>query len=171
VQRFKFPRRGLAGLDPAAAGVVRAWIVDAGRRVPGPRPELVIPVALHPQRARARGFNPAALLARTLARSAGAACDPVALERTRATASQTGLGRRARVRNVAGAFRVRDDLADIERVWLVDDVVTTGSTVAACAAALARHGVRDIAVVCAALTPPAAHIPQAARTPFDTGRG
>jgi ComF family protein len=153
LQRFKYPRPGLSGLDPAASGVVHAWMVEASRHTPGPRPDLVVPIALHPRRLRSRGFNPAALLARALARSIGAACDPVALERVRDTVSQTGLGRRARTRNLANAFRAHRRVMGIERVWLVDDVVTTGSTAAAAARALVRGGVREVAVVSAARTP------------------
>ena len=153
VRRFKYPRRGIAGLDPAARSVLRAWILEAGSRAPGERPELVVPVALHPRRLRARGFNPAALLAGALARDAGLRHDPAALMRIRDTPSQTGLDRRARRRNVAGAFRARGDLAGVGRVWLVDDVVTSGSTTAAAARALARGGVRTVDVVCAARTP------------------
>jgi predicted amidophosphoribosyltransferase len=79
--------------------------------------------------------------------------DPTALIRIRDTPSQTGLDRRARRRNVAGAFRARGELEGITRVWLVDDVVTTGSTTAAAAQALRQRGVRSVTVVCAARTP------------------
>jgi predicted amidophosphoribosyltransferase len=79
--------------------------------------------------------------------------DPTALIRIRDTPSQTGLGRRERRRNVEGAFRARGDLDGITRVWLVDDVVTTGSTTAAAAHALTECGVRSVTVVCAARTP------------------
>ena len=153
MRRFKYPKRGFAGLDPAAKSVLRAWILEAAERTAGERPELVIPVALHARRLRARGFNPAALLAGALARDAGLRHDPTALIRIRDTASQTGLDRRARRRNVTGAFRARRDLAGVTRVWLIDDVVTTGSTAAAAARALADAGARDITVVCAARTP------------------
>jgi ComF family protein len=153
MRRFKYPRRGFSGLDPAAHGVLRDWIVEAGAQAPGGPPDLVVPMALHAARLRARGFNPAALLARSLARSSGLRHDPVALLRVRDTASQTGLDRHARRRNVAGAFLSRRSLEATPRVWLVDDVVTTGSTAAAAARALADAGARDITVVCAARTP------------------
>jgi ComF family protein len=153
VRRFKYPKRSFAGLDPAAQSVLRAWILEAAEHTAGERPELVIPVALHARQLRARGFNPAALLAGALARDAGLRHDPTALIRIRDTPSQTGLDRRARRRNVEGAFRARGDLESITRVWLVDDIVTTGSTAAAAARALTRRGVRSVTVVCAARTP------------------
>lgn len=151
IQRFKYPARDLSGLDPAAIGVVCQLIVDAGARVPGPAPDAVVPVPLHPARLRARGFNPAGLLARELARRVGAPYRAGALVRARDTPSQTGFDRRERKRNVRGAFRCASRLP--RRVWLVDDVVTTGATLSECARVLRRAGVRRVAGVCVARTP------------------
>ena len=153
VHRFKYPPGGLRGLDPAPAAVLFALIRESGRRAPAPPPGLVVPVPLHPARLRARGFNPAARLARVLARELSVRFDPLALARVRDTPSQTGLDRRARARNVAGAFRARAGLAPPARVWLIDDVVTTGSTLASAARALRRAGAREVIGVCAARTP------------------
>ena len=111
----------------------------------------VVPVPLHPRRLRARGFNPACVLARALARERGIRLDPVALRRVRDTPSQTGLDRRARRRNVRGAFVARSRVPP--RVWLVDDVVTTGSTLGEAARALHRAGARSVVGICAARTP------------------
>jgi ComF family protein len=152
IRRFKYPRKGIAGLDPGAGAVARALVREAGGRCPGPPPALVVPVPLHPHRLRARGFNPAARLARALARDIAARMDPVALRRVRDTPSQTGLDRRERQRNVRGAFRARDGLRLPARVWLVDDVVTTGSTLAEAARALRRAGALTVVGVCAART-------------------
>jgi len=153
MRRFKYPKRGVGGLDPAAHGVLRAFILEAAECRAKERPDLVVPVALHARRLRARGFNPAALLSSALSRNAGLRHEPAALIRIRDTPSQTGLDRRERRRNVAGAFRARRDLTGYGRVWLVDDVVTTGSTVAAAARALMQRGAGSVAVVCAARTP------------------
>ena len=152
IRRFKYPRKGITGLDPGAGAVARALVREAGGRCPGPPPALVVPVPLHPHRLRARGFNPAARLARALARDIAARMDPVALRRVRDTPSQTGLDRRERQRNVRGAFSARDGLRLPARIWLVDDVVTTGSTLAEAARALRRAGALTVVGVCAART-------------------
>jgi ComF family protein len=152
IRRFKYPRPGLAGLDPAANAVARALAREAGSRATGPAPDLVVPVPLHARRLRERGFNPACELARAVAGAAGLRLAPRALARVRDTSSQTGLSRAARRRNVRGAFRACGPLPP--RIWLVDDVVTTGSTLAEAARALRRAGVRRVVGVCAAWTPP-----------------
>lgn len=153
IRRFKYPPRGLAGLDAAPGALLEAALRRA-LRVAGLRaPERVVPVPLHPRRLRARGFNPSLLLARAAARESGAALDAAALLRVRDTPSQTGLDRAARRRNVAGAFTVRRTAAIPPRVWLVDDVVTTGATLREAAHRLRRAGAREVVGVCVARTP------------------
>jgi ComF family protein len=160
IYRMKYPSQGLAGLDPAARVVLRAFARAAAERVQGPAPEWIVPVPLHPRRLRERGFNPAALIARELARATGARCAPRALLRVRDTSSQTGLGRDARRRNVAGAFIARPAACpvrpDSASIWLVDDVVTTRSTLVASAQPLRELGAGQITAVCLAQTPEAA---------------
>lgn len=151
MQRFKYPRPGLTRLDPAPIGILLDLIGEAARDAPGPSPDLVVPVPLHPRRIRARGFNPAASLARRVARVAGCRTAPRALRRTRDTPSQTGLDRLGRRRNVAGAFVC--NLRPPGTVWLVDDVVTTGATLSECARELRRNGARRVVAVCVARTP------------------
>jgi ComF family protein len=151
LRRFKYPAPGLAGLDPAADAVAEALALRAADRAPRPAPALIVPVPLHRARLAARGFNPAAQLAAALARARGVPCAPAALHRVRDTPSQTGLSRAARRRNVRGAFAaVRPFPA---RVWLVDDVMTTGATLAAAAQAARRAGAREIVGLAAARTP------------------
>ena len=150
IHRFKYPRGGLRGLDPAPLSVIGALLREAAARAPKIRPDLVVPVPQHPNRLRARGFNPAAVLARGLARELRIPVDPVALCRTRDTPSQTGLDRRQRRRNVRGAIRARRKRPLPERVWLIDDVVTTGSTMTEAATALRRAGVVTVIGLCAA---------------------
>ena len=152
VHRFKYPRAGLAGLDPAPGALMRALALEAAARAPGPAPELVVPIALHPRRLRQRGFHPAGELARAIARAHGVPFAPGALRRVRDTPSQTGLSRAARRRNVKGAFEAPRALHGA-RVWLVDDVVTTGSTLSAAARELRKAGARRVVAVCAAFTP------------------
>ncbi|MBW2272220.1 MAG: ComF family protein [Deltaproteobacteria bacterium] len=152
VHRFKYPGAGLAGLDPRARQVLSALIRDAASRAPAPPPQLVVPVPLHPRRLRERGFNPSALLARHLARSIGAVFSPAVLKRIRDTPSQTGLGRKARQLNVRGAFALQTDARLPPRVWIVDDVVTTGSTLAEVARELRRGGAHHLVAICVART-------------------
>jgi ComF family protein len=152
IRRFKYPRPGLAGLDPAAGAVARALAREAAARAPGPPPDLVVPVPLHPRRLRARGFNPACEVARAVAAPSGLRVAPRALARLRDTPSQTGLSRAERRRNLRGAFRARRPVPP--RIWLVDDVVTTGSTLGEAARALRRAGARRVVGVCLARTPP-----------------
>jgi len=100
----------------------------------------LVPVPLHSSRLRRRGYNQARLLADRVGRVAGLPTI-MALERTRATHSQVGLGAAERAANVAGAFLpARGVDPRGTRLLLVDDVVTTGSTLSACAAALKTAG-------------------------------
>ncbi len=103
------------------------------------RIEGVVPMALHPRRLRARGFNQAALLAGPVARGLGVPLLVGRLKRVRDTATQAGLSRVDRSRNLSGAFVGVGDGRG-ERVLLIDDVRTTGATLAAAAEALLRSG-------------------------------
>ena len=151
IHRFKYPASGIAGLDAGPREVVRAWVRAAALRMPQPTPDAVVPIPLHRSALRRRGFNPANELARCVAAAASAPLHSTRLARLRATASQTGLDRRERRRNVRGAFAVRGEVAG--HVWLVDDVVTTGATLGEAARALRRAGARRVSAVCAARTP------------------
>jgi len=135
--------------------VARQLVIEAARAAPGPPPASIVPVPLHPRRLRERGFNPAALLARSIAREWRLRFDATLLLRVRDTPSQTGLDRRARRANVRGAFQVRPAAGAPRVIWLVDDVVTTGSTLVECARALRRVGAREVVAICIARTPDA----------------
>jgi ComF family protein len=153
VHRFKYPATGLAGLDPRPVAALGALVADAATRLEGPAPELLVPVPIHATRRRARGFHPAGELAHALGRAIDVRIAHHALVATRATASQTGLDRGARRRNVRGAIALADaDLRRLRCIALVDDVVTTGATLAECARVLRRAGVRRVVAVCAART-------------------
>lgn len=111
--------------------------------------DLVVPVPLHPRRQAHRGFNQAEELACSLGRAAD---KPVvrALVRVRDTPSQTELDERQRRSNVRGAFQPRRDLRGM-RVLLVDDVVTTGSTLRECARVLKAAGAAEVRAVTVAI--------------------
>lgn len=104
--------------------------------------DLVIPVPLHWTRYRARGYNQAAVIAKTIASFLGARIDRRILRRSRRTATQTRLGTEEKALNVRGAFRLvrsghcQSVLSAARHILLVDDVFTTGATLDACRQAL-----------------------------------
>jgi ComF family protein len=111
--------------------------------------DAVTAVPLHWRRQWQRGFNQSELLVRVLSRRSGIPVISV-LKRVRSTASQAGLSNTRRRRNVATAFTARrhaGKLADGKRILLIDDVMTTGSTAAACALALKRAGAARVAIL------------------------
>lgn len=101
--------------------------------------DLIVPVPLHSKREAERGYNQSALLARALARAAGATVAPAELVRTVHTRPQVGLTAEERRRNIAGAFHCTGAVTGL-RIVLVDDVCTTGATLEACAQALREAG-------------------------------
>lgn len=110
--------------------------------------EVLVPVPLHVDRLRWRGFNQALLLARDLARRRRLPVAPSALQRNRPTRPQVGLNERERRRNLTGAFSVADGrMVRGRSVLLVDDVLTTGATVEECARSLRRAGARRVDVL------------------------
>lgn len=134
------------GDRPALARPLGAWL--AGRAGEAwPAGASVVGVPLGRRRRLARGYDQADLLARAVARAAGAPFLAGAVRRARETAPQVGKSRAERLRNVRGAF-----LADRRRVrgkdlLLVDDVVTTGATADACAQGLLSAGARSVHVL------------------------
>jgi ComF family protein len=104
-----------------------------------PRVDVVLPIPLARSRLVERGFNQA----RELVRGFPARVEPHRLRRARPTRSQAGLRGAERRANVAGAFSVQGRLAG-QRVLLVDDVVTTGATMSAAAAAVRAAGAREV---------------------------
>ena len=160
VHRLKYAGdRRLA--EPLGAAVGRRWLrAGAGG-------DVLVPVPASPDRVADRGYDQAELIARAAGRVCGLPVH-VLLERTRRTTAQFDLDRRARAGNVAGAFRLRadalgskfgrraggghdghDGAAGLDGAWivLVDDVLTTGSTLAACARILLDHDAMAVSAI------------------------
>ena len=107
--------------------------------------DVIVPVPLHPQRRRRRGYNQSELLARALAQSLAAPVSINSLKRTGGQASQVRTRSMAeRLRNVADAFTCTDASFSDKRILLIDDVCTTGATLEACAVALRSAGASDV---------------------------
>ncbi|WP_188797723.1 ComF family protein [Dyella nitratireducens] len=143
--RFKFSR------DLAAGRVLATmW-----RRAPRPRelPQLILPVPLHHRRLRERGYNQALEMARPLASVLGIPCRHDILLRMRHTDAQTGLDAVERRRNLRGAFALRNAAILPAHVIVLDDVLTTGATLAECARTLKRAGVERVDVWALARAP------------------
>lgn len=131
------------------AAMMAAWMIRAGRDVVDDS-DVIIAVPLHRSRLFARRYNQSAELARALARLSGKPFLPGVMLRIRATRQQVGLGLKARQDNVRGAFSIEPE--QVQRflglkVLLVDDVLTTGSTVEAATRALLRAGAGQVNVL------------------------
>lgn len=143
VQNLKFRNR--TDLAPWMAG----WMARVGRELMVDC-HVVVPVPLHRRRFLMRGFNQAAELARPLSVDGGLDFAPQALRRRKPTRQQVGLALAQRQTNVCGAFEVNEAAAIVirgRRVLLVDDVLTTGATVSACARTLKRAGATGVDVL------------------------
>src|SRR5213594_2391409 len=132
--------------------LVARWLHAAldDERLRGRRFDVILPVPLHATRLRERGFNQASLLAALLSAQTSISSKPV-LERIRYTTTQTALDRAERMENLHNAFRLRKN-ADVRglRVLLIDDVLTTGSTLNECARVLKRAGALSVHAATAA---------------------
>jgi competence protein ComFC len=132
--------------------LVARWLFAAldDERLRARRFDLIVPVPLHPARQRERGFNQATLLAEMLSAHMSIHLRPL-LERIRYTTTQTAFDRAERMENLRGAFRLRKN-ADVRnlRVLLIDDVLTTGSTLSECARVLKRAGATSVHAATAA---------------------
>ena len=144
--RFKFHADLAAGR--LLSELMLATLADAER------PMALLPVPLHVARLRQRGFDQALELARPLARRLALPLCEDRLWRRRTTPPQSELGARDRRRNVQGAFELRPGALPAH-IALVDDVMTTGATLAECGSALKRAGVQRVdAWVVARAAPP-----------------
>lgn len=139
IRRFKY--RGERGLAAELGALVSSRVAADMAR--GVRIDVVVPAVLHVDRARARGYDQAALLGAAVAADCGLPFR-VPLRRVRAARPQVDLDRAARAENVRGAFVAEAGALRGLRVALIDDVATTGATLAAAAGAVRAAGARDV---------------------------
>jgi len=131
------------------APTMGCWMARAGKELLEGA-DMLVPVPLHWRRGWSRRYNQSGALAKVISRQSGVRMASEALRRVRATEQQIGLSRKDRASNVQGAFKVADERkADIQgrRVILVDDVLTSGATVDACARALLRAKAAQVDVL------------------------
>jgi ComF family protein len=135
--------------EPSVAARLAELLFEAQQRSPLDAATLIVPVPLHPERLRERGFNQAAELGRALAKLSGLKLDEWSLVRVLHTERhRAGMDARSRRESVEDAFEVtRPRLIEGESILLVDDVFTTGATVSACATALKAAGAREVFVL------------------------
>ncbi|MBB3032929.1 ComF family protein [Erythrobacter lutimaris] len=142
---LRFKHGGRIGLATLMARLIAARLPE------GTGEAVLVPVPLHRTRLWLRGYNQAALLAQALARESGRVVAVDALSRTRATSTLGGLGKAARARELRGAIianRHREGSIAGKDVVLVDDVLTSGATNAACTGALLGAGARSVHIAC-----------------------
>lgn len=135
--------------EPVVGKRLSNLIFEAQSREPVNMASVIVPVPLHPERERHRGFNQASILGHSLQGSSGVELDCESLIRTKDSDShRAGMDRVSRRESVSGAFRVaRPRLVQGRRVLLVDDVFTTGATAASCSAALLEAGAKEVYVL------------------------
>lgn len=125
------------------------WMTIAGKKLIESA-DMIVPIPLHYRRFLKRTYNQATELSRNIARSTGKPLQPFVLKRQKNTRQQVGLLKKARQRNMIGAFIVPEkEKAKIKdkRVLLVDDVFTTGATVRSATKALLRGGAKSVDVL------------------------
>lgn len=149
-------RRAILKLKHGEALELAPWLARTMARAVKEKDQhydMIIPVPLHPRRLWKRGFNQSAELARHLAKYLDADLETRLLIRKKNTPTQGGLSRKARYRNLVGAFQVSEkDKAKLRgrSILLVDDVLTTGATIRSCAKKLRQFKPNHIGVVTAA---------------------
>lgn len=133
IHRLKY--RGDISLGEALSEPLPAVLRQAGWSV-----DLITPIPLNLARQAERGYNQAALLAQPLALAVSIPYRPGAIKKIRATPSQVGLSRTERRENLRDVFRADEKLVSGKRILLVDDIMTTGATLSACAKSLYAAG-------------------------------
>jgi ComF family protein len=150
IQQFKFNETLIL------SQLLADMIVSRIKNTDFPLPDVLIPVPLHQDRLKQRGFNQSLELARHVGKALEIPVNNSLLLRTRATPKQSGLNRKAREKNIRGAFKVKtrnaSALMNGKHLALIDDVITTGSTTREAARVLQRAGATQISVIAVAKT-------------------
>lgn len=136
------------------APVYANWLAKAGAELIAAS-DMILPVPLHYWRFVGRRYNQAGLLSQALAKICELPAHPDALRRMRRTPPQTGLTRKQRADNVRGAFSVNPRYADKiknKNILLIDDVMTTGSTINSCTKTLLKEGASNVNILTLART-------------------
>ena len=143
VTRFKYADQ------TQLAKIYGDWLAKAGIDLL-PQTDFIVPVPLHYLRFVSRRFNQSAILAQQLSKKTGIKHLPNAVTRTRHTKQQTGLTHAQRAENVRNAFTINQKYAGVIRgktILLIDDVITTGSTIEQCVKALLKAGAMQVNVL------------------------
>ncbi len=146
LHRFKY------GKERYLRRLLGAWLAEAldDDRLADVEVDLLVPVPLHPAREREREFNQAEELARWVTRLRGVPTAKV-LRRRRYTVTQTQFDRKRRMRNLRDAFEVRQNARVVDKhILLVDDILTTGSTLDECARVLVEAGAASVNAIAVA---------------------
>ncbi|MGB8241174.1 MAG: ComF family protein [Azonexus sp.] len=149
--RYEFPvDRLIQALKYGHQLALAAWLgYRLGERLVAADYDLLLPLPLHPSRLQTRGFNQSLEIARVTGKALGIPMNPGILTRIRATPPQAELPLKERGRNVRGAFECAHGLEG-KRILLIDDVMTTGSTLREATRILKLHGAEQITVAVAA---------------------
>ena len=150
ISRYKYQGHFCSGV--ILADILLTKIVKNQIRDQNKKPDLIVPVPLHWQRQFFRGFNQSQWLAQYLSRALKVPINNRLLKRCRNTPPQQGLNRKQRQKNLKGAFRVNHPIEG-KHIALVDDVVTTGSTVSELSKLLKKAGATKVEIWCLARTP------------------
>ena len=140
VQNLKYHHR--LELSRVLGDYLADWVVS----LEDARPDILVPVPLHPSRLRERGFNQSLEIARFVAERLGLPLDHQHVRRIRPTTPQTELPREQRRKNVHGAFEADKGVFAGKRVVIVDDVMTSGHTANTLASTLLRSGAAEVRV-------------------------
>ncbi len=148
LQQFKYGRKVSLGKP-----LGRLLAEGCGAFVREFQPDVIVPVPLHPQRLRWRGFNQAVILGKPVSREQGVPMDPFILYRSVVTEPQTQLSEPERKKNVRGAFTLNPKKPlEGRKVLLIDDIYTSGATANECSRTLIRGGAGEVAILTLART-------------------